>query len=206
MYCHDEQFAPPNNWKITGVYYSEDRLMERLKNDIRAIQRQLINTVDDENMSQKMFRLLVNESPGFLYLHLFKDIVIAKSDRVATKKPMLDYCRTYYATNQAELRKIDRFDRTYQSEKAITWYTKPCFLYRIISKVLRTEDIELLYMFRFYTADLCSNLRKLKVYRGSRQSSQCIDILRANKDRIISMNGFLLTSKDKQIALTFSGR
>jgi hypothetical protein len=56
------------------------------------------------------------------------------------KDEMLSECRAYYRNNREELISIDKFERNYCSIDAIEWYTKSCFLYRIINKALRTED------------------------------------------------------------------
>ncbi len=45
---------------------------------------------------------------------------------------------------------IDQFAREHRSEKAICWYSKQSFVYKLINKALRTEYMDLLYKFRFF--------------------------------------------------------
>jgi tetratricopeptide (TPR) repeat protein len=203
------------------ICHSEQHLSETLKQNISVIQNQPVNTTDDRDMHQKFVRELVKESGTFLYLHMFKDIVLNMSDEPIAKKAMLEQCRVYYADNKAQLVVIDRFETTYRKDDAVCWYTKDCFVYRLVNKALRTEDIEQLFLFRFYIADLCLHLRLLKqeqqqrfktlkdtniiVYRGTQQSLKNLDILRSNIGRIISFNGFLSASCDEHIALIFAG-
>ena len=39
--------------------------------------------------------------------------------------------------------------KTYSSETAIWWYTRDSFIYRILNKALRTQNIQILISFRF---------------------------------------------------------
>ncbi|CAF3347911.1 unnamed protein product [Rotaria sp. Silwood2] len=145
------------------------------------------------------------------------------SDDLTAKAAMLEQCRIYYANNRRQLADIDRFESEYRANDAVRWYTKDCFIYRLVNKALRTEEIEHLFLFRFYIADLCLHLRALKqeqrqytdngiwiassitVYRGIRESSRDLDLLRANIGCLISINGFLSASRDESVALIFAG-
>ncbi|CAF0896474.1 unnamed protein product [Didymodactylos carnosus] len=130
------------------------------------------------------------------------------------KQEMLEYCSDYYQTNTNELEKIDEFRRTYSREKAIEWYTDECFLYKLLNKALRTENVDLLYLFRFYTIDLCQQLeneqvylqerQKLTLYRCQIMSKQEFEKLKSNTGILISTNGFFSTTKNRNIALRFA--
>lgn len=72
---------------------------------------------------------------------------------------MLDASRHYYRDNICELQRINEFERCYKCEDAINWYTKNSFVYHLINKVLRTENIEQLYLFRYFIQDLCAAFR-----------------------------------------------
>ncbi|CAF5175235.1 unnamed protein product, partial [Rotaria sp. Silwood1] len=96
---------------------------------------------------------------------------------------MIDACRLYCRGNSKELKFIDGFDRTYRSVDAIRWYSKQCFVYKIVNKALRCEDINQLHLFRFFIGDLSeslacehkkilfSNQKLLNVYRGVKLSN-----------------------------------
>ncbi|CAF2915301.1 unnamed protein product [Rotaria sp. Silwood2] len=131
-----------------------------------------------------------------------------------SKHEMLNKCSDYYRTNQVELKKIELFRNNYTSDKAIEWYTCDSFIYRLLNKALRTEDIDLLYLFRFYIIDLCSQIEqesKRKVidtetftlYRGQQISTDEFNKLKANVGVLISINGFFSTSRDMSIAQGF---
>ncbi|CAF1573541.1 unnamed protein product [Rotaria sp. Silwood1] len=110
------------------------------------------------------------------------------------KKQMLDICRNYYRGNLRQLTTIDEFERHYQSIEAIRWYTKQSFIYKLVNKALKSEDIDMLYTFRFFIGDLSESLdrehkkmvlsgeRTLTVYRGGKLSD---DELKKFKDSIV---------------------
>ena len=79
LFDTNECCIPGDNWKVTNIYHGLEQSIEGLKNDIITLPQQLVNTVDEDNTPQKLIRELITESPTFLSLHLFKDIVINKS-------------------------------------------------------------------------------------------------------------------------------
>ncbi|CAF5013234.1 unnamed protein product, partial [Rotaria socialis] len=115
--------------------------------------------------------------------------------------------------NKKELNKIEQFRKSYSREQAIKWYTDECFLYKLLNNAIRTEDIDLLYAFRFYTIDLCHALEKeseklktgsvLKLYRGQHIPNGEFEKLRKATGTLISTNGFLSTSRSIDVALGF---
>ncbi|CAF0879609.1 unnamed protein product [Didymodactylos carnosus] len=128
---------------------------------------------------------------------------------------MLDCCRYHYRNNPSQLRLIDEFDERYKSEHAISWYTRDSFLYRIINKALRTENIDALIRLRYFIIDVCTMLKlkhdeqqqqqqKSKVYRGLKLTDAEIEQLKLNIGRIISRNGFLSTTPSSTIAEMFA--
>ena len=165
----------------------------------------------------------------FLWFHVFKHIIIQYPHDENAKKEMLDASREYYRDNLRELERIDQFERTYRSEDAIQWYTKNCFVYRLINKALRTEDIEQLYIFRYFIQDLCAALQlnhqmlitgpdrtgparngrlgePITVYRGLRLRQAEFDDLINDEEKLISMNGYLSTSVTEEVAQMYAGK
>ena len=58
------------------------------------------------------------------------------------------------------LRQIEEFDETYTSDKAIYWYTRDTFLFRLVNKTLRTQNnFNIIFTLRYYLTDLISELR-----------------------------------------------
>ncbi|CAF3959649.1 unnamed protein product [Rotaria sordida] len=112
---------------------------------------------------------LNKDSAIFLWFQLLKDAILK-----LRPQPLPD------AVND-----MDYENQQNQSQKvlnlAIRWYTKASFVYKMINKAMRTEDINQLYTFRFYIADLCENIARLheeqnngksnvEFYRGLRET------------------------------------
>jgi tetratricopeptide (TPR) repeat protein len=202
--------------KIVGVFDNEEQLIESIRQELNDLHKQLATFSLYKN--QKSTRDLLEESASFLWFQLFKDILLQMPRTDQAKNEMIEQCKHFYRGNNEELQLIDEFERTYTKSDTIRWYTKQCFIYRLCNKALRTEDIELLYLFRYYIHDLCKRLANeyqsfkiqqvdqpiIKVYRGLKLTKDEIDKYQLNIGSLISTNGFLSTSRDYNLALQFA--
>ncbi|CAF0863477.1 unnamed protein product [Adineta steineri] len=165
------------------------------------------------DQKQKSLKDLSQESASFLLHQMLIYVLRQMSQDEQSKKQMLDMCRGYYKNNKQELKKIEEFQNTYTRDKAIEWYTDECFLYKLLNKAFRTEDIELLFTFRFFIIDLCSVIEKenqllknngtLTLYRGTQIPKEEFEEIKENIGKIISTNGFLSTSRNINVSLQF---
>ncbi|CAF3454845.1 unnamed protein product [Rotaria sp. Silwood2] len=134
---------------------------------------------------------------------IFKDVVLNLPHDKQAKDDMIEKLRLYYRNNKKQLKNIEEFDREYQSENSIRWYTGQPFLYKQLNRALRTEDINLLYTFRYFIYDLCKQLEQefqqqqedfdsiILLYRGVRLSSDEVKKLEANVGKLLSTNGYV---------------
>ncbi|CAF1015675.1 unnamed protein product [Didymodactylos carnosus] len=206
------EHLPDEYRKIVSVFTDREELIKSIKENIELVEKHL-ETFSFYDNNQKSTKDLSKEQASFLWFQLFKDIIIQMPKTIESKQEMIKTCKEYYHGNEVELDYIEKFDSTYKPEDAITWYTKQCFVYKMINKALRTEDIEQLYIFRFYIADLSSSLSQEKekqnfdlihLYRGTKLSLDELDMLRNNEGKLMSMNGFLSTSQSREQALIFA--
>ena len=134
------------------------------------------------------------------------------------KQIFVEKCRLYYADNQATLSMIDEFHETYCSENAVWWYTRQTFLYLLLNKSLRQQNIEMIVDLHFFLYDLHDQLAATyegvhprteieKYYRGQIMSSQEIAVLQTlgNLYGPITLNSFLSTTKEYGLASFFAG-
>ncbi|CAF0735286.1 unnamed protein product [Didymodactylos carnosus] len=205
--------------KIIGIYDEiyQLRLIIRKTMDLLEKQTAAFSLYDQK---QKATRDLSKESGSFLFFQLFKDVLLNMEQTIEAKREMIAKCRDYYRSNKKELANIESFQTTYKATEAIQWYTKDSFVYRLINKALRTEDIQALYTFRFYIIDLCTSLEKkckelkkrqkeeanpiLKLYRGLKQTKEEILILKENVGNLMSTNGYLSSSRLRTVAYDFA--
>ena len=200
--------------KIIDVYLDLDKLSNSLITNIDLTQKQAY-TFSFYNQHQKATRDLTKESAQFLWFQLLKDVIQQMpSNDLQSKIDLIDNLKQIYYNNSKQLKLIKEFDGKYRSSDAIRWYTGQPFLYKNLNKSLRTEDVELLYLFRYFIHDLCNNLFTeysvikeyepcLNLYRGTRMSRDDFEKLKQNQGKLISINGFLSTSMSKDVAMAF---
>jgi tetratricopeptide (TPR) repeat protein len=202
--------------KIVDIFDNEDKLIQSIREELDDLRKQLSTFSLYEK--QKPTRDLSKESASFLWFQLFKDVLLRMPRSEEAKREMIEQCQQYYRGNSEELQNIDEFARTYTEKDTIRWYTKQCFIYRLCNKALRTEDIELLYIFRYYIQDLCKYLSLeyktfqskeinqpiLTLYRGLKLTKDELTRFQSNVGSLISTNGFLSTTRNYDLALEFA--
>jgi hypothetical protein len=113
---------------------------------------------------------------------------------------------------------MEEFIQTYTSEQAIDWCMKDSFYFSHINRILRSKNIKDIFAHRGIIYDIEQNLITLhsdqhyiwdglfpmNVYRGQKTSRQELELWQSNIGSIITMNSFLSTSMDKNIANAFT--
>ena len=127
---------------------------------------------------------------------------------------LVEFFREQYKGNACQLALISEFEKNYHPDQSIWWYTRPTFLYEILNKALRVQDVFILYRLRFYIVDLHRKLLELHqqashipifvVYRGQGMSYEELEKLKQNCGGLLSVNSFLSTTTDRQVALGFA--
>ncbi|CAF3747438.1 unnamed protein product [Rotaria sp. Silwood1] len=201
--------------KIIGIYDQLDDLCSSIREQIDLFHKQL-QTFSIFDHHQKSTKDLSKESAEFLWFQLFHHLIIRLPRNQQAKQQMIDVCRAYYRGNITELKLIDQFEREYRPEDAIHWYSMQSFVYKMINKALRSEDLDQLQTFRFFIGDLSQNLARehqkillsnekiLTVYRGTKLDREEFERLKENQGKIISTNGYLSTSRFRLPALDFA--
>ncbi|CAM4818360.1 unnamed protein product [Rotaria magnacalcarata] len=112
---------------------------------------------------------------SFLWLQLYLEVLLRMEPSASAKAELVQICRKHYQGNDRELMKVEKFDQTYVPSDAVTWYTRDCFIYRLINKALRVQDTNLLFAFRFLILDIFNQLRaeKSRLRRSSGNIIQC---------------------------------
>ncbi|UJR32922.1 hypothetical protein I4U23_020383 [Adineta vaga] len=131
------------------------------------------------------------------------------------KQDMLNVCRAYYGQRKSELKHILEFELTYTETDAIMWYTRNSFVHKLINRTLRSFDQNNLHAIAFYIRDLRKQLLQWQstinvttintVYHGLVMTSCDINRFKTVPiGSLISTNGFLSTSRKRDIAMAFS--
>ena len=157
------------------------------------------------------------QDPSFMYFQLLKDIILQdclRESEEETRNEMISYCRYVCNDNPTAIVDLDDFEQTFIPELSILWYTKECFLHKMINKALWTPQPDVLYKLRYFLRHLyyqivahgkaqSSQSSTITVYRGQSISSDQLEKLKRNVGGFLSFNNFLSTSMKKDVALNF---
>ena len=125
------------------------------------------------------------------------------------KKQFIDLCLNYYKENPSELSIISEFEREYSSSKAIWWFTRNCFISKLINKAIREKNFDILFSSRFFFHDIHKQieihkcLKPVRVYRSQLITDQQLKTLKDSIGKIISINSFILTNLIRKQSLSY---
>ncbi|CAF4559529.1 unnamed protein product [Rotaria sp. Silwood2] len=162
----------------------------------------------------------VKRKAAFLLVQFVKEITIRYKFENDAKNRFADFCRVHYADNDEQLRAIDDFERTYRPQKALYWLTRTDFISRILNRIQRTMDVDILYkisflmkhsrvqLVNFYdNIDYPSKKTSWTVYRGKTMLNDEFDmLLRNSSDGFLSCSCFLVANMNKNVAINFLHR
>ncbi|CAF3742890.1 unnamed protein product [Rotaria socialis] len=149
----------------------------------------------------------------FMYCQLLKQTFSEIEYGVDAIKALVELCKRAYAGNATVLRVIDEFYSDYERHSPVWWYTRDCFIYRMLNKALRIHNIEIITKFGFFIKDLHRQLElffitlpseTFSVYRGQSISNADFTQLRNGTNGLLSFNNFLSTSLDRDVAVAFA--
>jgi tetratricopeptide (TPR) repeat protein len=145
----------------------------------------------------------------FIHSQLLIDCLTRMKTDSTNINELISLCKKEYEGNDVELAILYEFEEHYSANDALWWYTRHSFLYRQLNKALRVQNIDLLFLFRFFIRDIEQQLENIKctssihVYRGQLMSKDEVEILKNNTGQFISINSFLSTSIDRELARLF---
>ncbi|CAF0992042.1 unnamed protein product [Didymodactylos carnosus] len=204
--------------KIVALITQSDELIDNIKKDQRKR-----NKLETETSTINIFNTSIDKeqkshtslNASFMYSQLLTDILLRMKSTLTDKHELINLCKEQYKGNKTELDIVYELDQNYSSDRALWWYTRECFLYRLLNKALRTQNIDLLFSFRFLIRDIHTQLSEQyrlqqhadsisTFYRGQMLTSNELQQMKDNIGSLISMNSFLSTSVNRYQALSFA--
>ena len=193
--------------ELDYIFISEERLV----NVLRSHLGESLTLTDVELSSQSVSM----DTPRFVWFQ-FMFILLSRLERSDTG--MEEVNNTLRAGYQTDLATIEDFLETYSSDKAIEWCMKDSFYFGEVNHVLRSKDIKKIFAYRTIIQDVERNLTAwhdnqqpawdfwlpTHVYRGQKTSKQELRWWRSHIGSVITMNSFLSTRIDKNIAKSFA--
>ncbi|CAF4166474.1 unnamed protein product, partial [Rotaria sordida] len=218
VYCMDKRNQEWTNAykKVKGAI---EELNELILQVLAAQEKQTSHDRFEQPLSINIFNTVnagreksTSELNGqFVHSQILIDCLLRMRSSSTDRHDFLTYCKKEYANDNSQLNFIREFEHDYAASSALTWYTRDCFLYKLLNKALRTQNIDLLYLYGFFIRDLYQQLKRnqypapIHLYRGQLMSKKEVQQLRNFIGQLISMNSFLSTTTDREVAIIFSG-
>ena len=162
---------------------------------------------DSNDMNEE---LSTSELSGqYLYSQLLIECLIRMKMTTDDKNELINLCNEHYKGNIDVLNIIDEFKRNYSSNNALWWFTRESFLYRMLNKALRIQNIHVLFLFRFFIRDIEEQLKQypcsyfVQVYRAQLMLKDEVQLLEKSIGKFIAINSFFSTSIDLEQAKSF---
>ncbi|CAF3555483.1 unnamed protein product [Rotaria socialis] len=220
IFCGDKQRhkAWAKKWmKIKGIHTAIKPICKALQLDVMQCNQDNIS-VSIIGMNEDVSMQNLNQLDSkFIYSQMLKETLLEMKHDQQAVKDLINYCKEEYQSNIQELKIIDEFERTYHVSDAIWWYTRECFISKMLNRALRTFDGNLIVRIGFFVCDIhqqIDNLHKkqihqyhgkiFRVYRGQGLSTANFIKLSRNIGGLISFNNFLSVSTKRNFALGFA--
>ena len=152
--------------------------------------------------------------PSFMYSQLLKEMLLEMNFDKQAKASFLKYCHEQYVDRDVTLQALDDFDRNYELHSPIWWYTKEPFIYLVLNRALRTQNIEIILRMGFFIHDLHQQIARLHsqsrnptnivLYRGQGIFNGEFEKMKKSEGGLLAFNNFLSTSYDEQVSLAFA--
>ena len=189
------------------VFSDEERLIKSLRDCLSSSL-----TLSDVELSSQSVSI---ETPRFAWFQFMFSLLSHLERSDIGMEEVNNQLRHFY---EKDLQSIDEFFQTYTSDKAIEWCMKDSFYFGHVNAVLRSKDIQKIFTHRTLIRDVeqCliswhtkqqiewDMLLPMHVYRGQKTSKQELQFWQSNIGSIITMNSFISTSMDEQIAEVFT--
>ncbi|CAF2083103.1 unnamed protein product [Rotaria magnacalcarata] len=213
IYCWDKK--PYKRWtteysKIKSVHNQLDSLILQIKADQRdrgKLEEPM--SINIYNAGSNVDKSTTELNGNFIHSLLLIDVLIRIPSNKADQQKLVEFCKDEYADNEHELEIISDFKRSYKSRKALWWYTRDTFVYKMLNKALRIQNTELLLLFRFVIRDIRQQLEKnqckepIQVYRYQTISTKELANLEKSIGQYISINSFFSTTSNREVAMNF---
>ncbi|CAM4783307.1 unnamed protein product [Rotaria magnacalcarata] len=205
---------------FTDSYQNINRVILQIRSDI------LSDTTSPIRPIERSARFLSENYAPFISLISNLDLHLALSrnihDHIEAKDEMLRACRLVYQNNEAELNRINEFEKKYNHDpdsdkkEAIFWYTRDSFVYRLVNQALRTGDPDVIHPYRFFINDLYSELLSIHrqyiepdeedfiVYRGQGLTLPELTSLRSSVGKLVTFASFISSTVDRELAYGYA--
>ncbi|CAF2567073.1 unnamed protein product [Rotaria sp. Silwood2] len=204
-----------------NIIQNINSLYKQLEEDIQLCEMDFMSITVVSVLSQDISfsSKLTKQQASFLFGQMIKEITSRLKFESSSKDVLIDFCRVHYANNDEQLRIIDEFAKNYRPNKALWWLTNRCFISKILNRVQRTREIDIIYKFGFLIKQANIQLSRLYeenaslmktisvVYRGKTMPhAEFNTTVKNNCAGFLSFTNFLIATSNKKVAIDFVDR
>ncbi len=116
--------------------------MQQIQSDQRKREQDKIElpfAINFYNPSILDAQSITGPNSSFIQSQLIIDHLLEMQPVGTDHQKFISLCRKNYKHNDTELRIIQEFEHTYSSSRSLSWYTRHCFLSRILNKAFQIE-------------------------------------------------------------------
>ena len=185
--------------KIIGIYQTIESIRDDLIKTLPYLISRMIpmEIVSEENTSDL----------SFTYCQLLKETILCPDEESDLRKDMLTFCRIHYADNQEESDQIDKFEKSFIDTDSIEWYTRHCFLTKILSRAFRTQEIDLLFKMRYFIQCLHKQIQSIAIkesittFAVLELEQQTVRLFQENINGLVIFRSFLPATFERPIPM-----
>lgn len=206
---------------LSNIFYDIDSLCQQMVKDVELCELDLlvITTAAPPSTEENNSPSAKKQEASFLYAQLKREILYRLKFENNAKNELIEFCRLYYSNNAEQLRMIDDFEANYRPQKALWWLTRQCFIQRVLQRMQRTFEIDILYKLGFLLKHAHTQLtifqennsfsteNTLIVHRGKTMFNEKFNALvRNNCHGLLSFGNFCTAYTDKENEMEFVQR
>jgi DNA-binding phage protein len=197
-----------------NMWYVDLTLVDQDCEQVRQLIKSWESILGEHALSMSYY-----EAPVIYFTHfgfrLLLHMILQLEKTAFAKDEMMQMIRTRCGSDSKLSNQIDKFRSTYDTRKAIYWYTADSFFYRFMTKCLINHDIDGIFKLRYFICDMrdqmtqisqTAPLRPTKLYRGKVMHRNRFEHILRNIGRKVSFNNFVSTTSDNEVASVFAGR
>jgi hypothetical protein len=171
----------------------------------------------ESNLVVKSIQDLDGDAQVFIFYQFLIEILLRLPKTSAIEEQFISFCKEKTNDNSAQQQIFEEFIKSYKSDDAISWYTRPCFLHKLLNRTCRLGNIKDMFKLAFFMIDLNAQLKNLHdeyfdyyneyvhAYRGRPMSTMEFEKLQASIGDLVVTKSFLSATTEEDVARMYSG-
>ena len=196
------------------------QLYSRLNRDANLHRNKSCNiefAVLDSDAATKPLLGFEEDARIFIYYQFLIERILCLPSTPDMKQQFTSFCMENTNNNPTQQQILKEIINNYQSDQAISLYTRSCCLHHLVNRTLRMGNTKNMLRLAYFIADLYAQLRSLhaeycdvyekgvSIYRGRAMSKQEYENLKASIGCTVVTKSFLSTSIRRDVAEMYTG-